>query len=143
MEVAARENAMADTGLHDLQSMIQKIARNEKIEESKELAGDIQDSLTKRLQQINHTEKNRGVKKAPFVVLIGANMPSVLAEISFLSNPNDEKMLRRPDQRQRIAEGLFKGVTSYLDSMNSLSYNQQKPLAPRQGSALDSAGNQK
>ncbi len=143
MEVAARENALADTGLHDLQNMIQKIARNEKIEESKELAGDIQDSLTKRLQQINSTEKNRGVKKAPFVVLIGANMPSVLAEISFLSNANDEKMLKKADQRQRIAEGLYKGVTSYLDNLNSLSYNLQKPLSSRQESPLDSAGNPK
>ncbi len=144
MEVAARENAMADTGLHDLQNMIQKIARNEKIEESKELAGDIQDSLTKRLQQVNRLERNRGVKKAPFVVLIGANMPSVLAEISFLSNATDEKMLRSAAQRQRIAEGLFKGVTSYLDSLNSLSYNQQKPLSsPQDSYPLDSVGNPK
>ncbi len=143
MEVAARENALADTGIHDLQNMIQKIARNEKIEESKELAGDIQDSLTKRLQQINNSEKNRGVKKAPFVVLIGANMPSVLAEISFLSNANDEKMLKKADQRQRIAEGLYKGVTSYLDNLNSLSYNLQKPMSSRQGSPLDSSGNPK
>jgi N-acetylmuramoyl-L-alanine amidase len=143
MEVAARENALADTGLHDLQNMIQKIARNEKIEESKELAGDIQDSLTKRLQQVNNSEKNRGVKKAPFVVLIGANMPSVLAEISFLSNSNDEKMLKKADQRQRIAEGLFKGVTSYLDNLNSLSYNLQKPMPARPESPLESAGNPK
>jgi N-acetylmuramoyl-L-alanine amidase len=143
MEVAARENALADTGLHDLQNMIQKIARNEKIEESKELAGDIQDSLTKRLQQVNNSEKNRGVKKAPFVVLIGANMPSVLAEISFLSNSNDEKMLKKADQRQRIAEGLFKGVTSYLDNLNSLSYNLQKPMSSRPESPLDSSGNPK
>ncbi len=143
MEVAARENALADTGLHDLQNMIQKIAQNEKIEESKELAGDIQDSLSKRLQQVNRTERNRGVKKAPFVVLIGANMPSVLAEISFLSNATDEKVLRKPDQRQRIAEGIYKGVTSYLDSLNSLSYNQQKPLAARPGAPLESGGNPK
>jgi len=143
MEVAARENALADTGLHDLQNMIQKIARNEKIEESKELAGDIQDSLTKRLQQVNNSEKNRGVKKAPFVVLIGANMPSVLAEISFLSNSNDEKMLKKADQRQRIAEGLYKGVTSYLDNLNSLSYNLQKPMPSRPESPLDSSGNPK
>jgi len=143
MEVAARENATADTGLHDLEPMIQKIARNEKIEESKELAGDIQDSLSKRLEQVSHTERNRGVKKAPFVVLIGANMPSVLAEISFLSNATDEKALRKPDQRQRIAEGLYKGVSSYLDSLNSLSYNQQKPLAQRPAAELESGGNPK
>ena len=70
--------------------------------------------------------RNRGVKKAPFVVLIGANMPSVLSEISFISNPNDERLLRKTDQRQRIADGLYHGIASYLDSLNSLSYNKQK-----------------
>ena len=73
MEVAARENALSQESLHDLQTLIQKIARNEKIEESKELASDIQDSLTHRMQLVSQSERNRGVKKAPFVVLIGAN----------------------------------------------------------------------
>ena len=66
------------------------------------------------------------MKKAPFVVLIGANMPSVLSEISFVSNPSDEKLLRKPDQRQRIADGLYRGITTYLDNLNSLSINKQK-----------------
>jgi len=143
MDVAARENSQSQEGIHDLQNMIQKIARNEKIEESREFAGDIQDSLTKRLQQISHSERDRGVKKAPFVVLIGANMPSVLAEISFLSNPFDEKMLKKPEQRERIAEGLFRGMSSYLENLNSLSYNQPRPLASRIPPTLESGGNQK
>jgi N-acetylmuramoyl-L-alanine amidase len=143
MDVAARENAQSQEGIHDLQNMIQKIARNEKVEESRELAGDIQDSLTKRLQQISRSERDRGVKKAPFVVLIGANMPSVLAEISFLSNPSDEKMLKKPDQRERIAEGLYRGMSSYLENLNSLSYNQPRALASHVPAPLDSAGNQK
>jgi N-acetylmuramoyl-L-alanine amidase len=126
MEVAARENALSQESLHDLQDLIKKIARNEKIEESKELATDIQDALSQRLQLVSHGEKNRGVKKAPFVVLIGANMPSVLSEISFISNPNDERLLRRADQRQRIAEGLYRGITNYLGSLNSLSFDKSK-----------------
>jgi N-acetylmuramoyl-L-alanine amidase len=126
MEVASRENANSQESLHDLQDLIQKIARNEKIEESKELASDIQDTLTARMQLVSHGERNRGVKKAPFVVLIGANMPSVLSEISFVSNPGDEKLLRKPDQRQRIADGLYRGVATYLDNLNSLTYNKQK-----------------
>jgi N-acetylmuramoyl-L-alanine amidase len=126
MEVAARENANSQESLHDLQDLIRKIARNDKIEESKELASDIQSSLTQRLQLVSHNERNRGVKKAPFVVLIGANMPSVLSEISFVSNPNDERLLRKPDQRQRIADGLYRGIALYLDSLNSLSYDKQK-----------------
>jgi N-acetylmuramoyl-L-alanine amidase len=140
LDVAARENALSQSGLHDLQDMIKKIARNEKVEESKELADDIQGSLTKRLQQVSRSERDRGVKRAPFVVLIGANMPSILSEISFLSNPADEKMLKKPEQRQRIAEGLYHGMSDYLESLNSLSYNEQRPT-PHTAAALESAGN--
>ena len=78
------------------------------------------------MQLVSQSERNRGVKKAPFIVLIGANMPSVLSEISFVSNPSDERLLRKTDQRQRIADGLYRGITTYLESLNSLSYNKQK-----------------
>jgi N-acetylmuramoyl-L-alanine amidase len=129
MEVAARENAESQESMHDLQDLIKKIARNDKIEESKDLAEDIQESLAGRLQLVSRRERNRGVKKAPFVVLIGANMPSVLAEISFLSNPYDENLLRRASQRQRIADGLYRGIASYLASLNSLSPNKAKLIS--------------
>ena len=145
MEVAARENALSQGSLHDLEDIIQKIARNEKIEESKDLASDIQDSLTQRLQLISESERDRGVKKAPFVVLIGANMPSILSEISFVSNPNDERLLRKPEQRQRIADGLYRGITTYLDSMNSLSLDKRKLVSDNHADAgtVASTGNQK
>ncbi|HEV1994177.1 MAG TPA: N-acetylmuramoyl-L-alanine amidase [Candidatus Acidoferrum sp.] len=123
MEVAARENATAQGGVHELQDLVMKIARTEKIDESKELAEDIQDSLAKRIQKSSKPVKNRGVRKAPFVVLIGADMPSILTEISFLSNPADEQMLKKPEQRQKVAEGLYQGVASYLESMNSVTMN--------------------
>jgi N-acetylmuramoyl-L-alanine amidase len=123
MEVAARENATAQQGVHDLQDLVKKIAQTEKIEESRELAVDIQDSLSKRIQKSANPMKNRGVRKAPFVVLIGADMPSILTEISFLSNPADEKLLKQPEQRQKVAEGLYQGVVSYLESMNSVTMN--------------------
>src|SRR5438874_897902 len=112
MEVAARENATAQEGVHDLENLVKKIAQTEKIDESKEFAEDIQDSLAKRIQKNGKNVKNRGVRKAPFVVLIGADMPSILTEISFLSNPADEKLLKQPEQRQRVAEGLFQGISS-------------------------------
>jgi N-acetylmuramoyl-L-alanine amidase len=123
MEVAARENASSDQGIHDLEDMVKKIARNEKIDESKEFAEDIQDSLAKRMQKASKSVKDRGVRKAPFVVLIGADMPSILTEISFLSNPADEKLLKQPEYRQRVAEGLYQGVASYLQSLNSMTLN--------------------
>ena len=135
MEVAARENASSDQGVHDLQDLVTKIARNEKIDESKEFAEDIQDSLAKRMQKSSRTVKNRGVKKAPFVVLIGADMPSILSEISFLSNPSDEKLLKQPEYRQRVAEGLYQGIASYLQSMNSVTVN----LPPKNGAATSAA----
>ena len=132
MEVAARENATAQEGVHDLESLVKKIAQTEKIDESKEFAQDIQDSLAKRIQKNAKNFKNRGVRKAPFVVLIGADMPSILTEISFLSNPPDEKLLKQPDQRQRVAEGLFQGISSYLQNMNSMTVNLPGKKGPGQ-----------
>jgi N-acetylmuramoyl-L-alanine amidase len=130
MEVAARENAAAQEGVHDLQDLVKRIARTEKIDESREFAQDIQDSLAKRIKS-SKPMKNRGVRKAPFVVLIGADMPSILTEISFLSNPADEQLLKKPEQRQKVAEGLYQGVVSYLQSMNSVTVNL--PAKPNVG----------
>jgi N-acetylmuramoyl-L-alanine amidase len=123
MEVAARENAVSQEGIHDLQDIVTKIARTEKIDESKEFAEDVQESLSKRIQKTAKPVRDRGVRKAPFVVLIGADMPSILTEISFLSNPADEKLLKKPEHRQQIAEGVFQGVSSYLQSLNSVAMN--------------------
>jgi N-acetylmuramoyl-L-alanine amidase len=143
MAVAARENATAQSSVHDLESLVQRIARNEKIEESRELASDIQDSLAERLERVNKNIRNRGVRKAPFVVLIGANMPSVLAEISFISNPSDEVALAKPDGREHVAEGLYKGIQAYLQSTNSLASNQTKQLPNGSSSGLAHSGNQR
>jgi N-acetylmuramoyl-L-alanine amidase len=123
MEVAARENATAQESIHDLEDIVKKIARSEKIDESREFAADIQESLAKRIQKLNKTVKDRGVRKAPFVVLVGAGMPSILTEISFLSNPADEQLLKKPEHRQRVAEGLYQGMANYLQSLNSMTMN--------------------
>src|SRR5438876_753907 len=136
MEVAARENATAQEGVHELESLVKRIAQTEKIDESKEFAEDIQESLSDRIQKTSKSVRNRGVRKAPFVVLIGADMPSILTEISFLSNPADEQLLKKPEQRQKVAEGLYQGVASYLESMNSVTMNlPAKPGAVRPASA--------
>ena len=129
MEVAARENASSQQGIHELEDMVKQIARTEKIDESKEFAQDVQGSLTLRMQKSAKTVKNRGVRKAPFVVLIGADMPSILTEISFLSNAADEQLLKKPDHRQKVAEGIYQGVASYLQSLNSVTVNLP-PRAP-------------
>jgi N-acetylmuramoyl-L-alanine amidase len=101
----------------------------------------IQDSLSKRMENLNRGDRNRGVRKAPFVVLIGADMPSVLAEISFLSNPSDEKWLKAPENRQRVADGLYRGIETYLQSTNSLTSNQAQSVPDKFPGKVARAGN--
>jgi N-acetylmuramoyl-L-alanine amidase len=120
LEVAARENAVSEKSIHELQDLVKKIALKEKIGESREFAMDVQRSLYAGLSAKNPTLRNRGVKKAPFVVLIGANMPSILAEISFVSNPDDAKKLKTSEYRQRIADSLYKGVARYVNSLSGV-----------------------
>jgi N-acetylmuramoyl-L-alanine amidase len=120
LEVAARENAASDKSIHELQDLVKKIALKEKIEESREFASDIQQSLHTGLAAKAPGMRDRGVKKAPFVVLIGANMPSILAEISFISNPGDERRLKNSDYRQRIAESLFRGISHYVNGLGGV-----------------------
>lgn len=118
LDVAARENASSQKSIFELQDIIHKITLHEKLDESREFAGRIQTALFTFSSRNIAGQKNRGVKKAPFVVLIGANMPSVLAEIGFLSNPREEVLLKKPDYRQKLAESLYRGVSKYADSLS-------------------------
>jgi N-acetylmuramoyl-L-alanine amidase len=126
LEVAARENAVSEKSIHELQDLVKKIALKEKIGESREFAMDVQRSLYSGLSAKNPALRNRGVKKAPFVVLIGANMPSILAEISFVSNPDDAKKLKTDQYRQRIADSLYKGVARYVNSLSGVKVASKK-----------------
>jgi N-acetylmuramoyl-L-alanine amidase len=118
LDVAARENAGSRKSIHDLSDIIEKITLNEKASESQEFAAKIQSSLQAFAIKSNATARNRGVKKAPFVVLVGTTMPAVLAEIGFISNPKDEALLKRPEHRQRLAEALYKGISRYADTLS-------------------------
>jgi N-acetylmuramoyl-L-alanine amidase len=120
LEVAARENAVSEKSVHELQDLVKKIALKDKIDESREFASDVQDSLFGGLALSNSGLRNRGVKKAPFIVLIGANMPSILAEISFVSNPTDERKLGTAEHRERIAESLYRGVSKYAGGLSGV-----------------------
>ncbi len=120
LEVAARENAVSQKSIHELQDLVKKIALKDKIDESREFAGDVQASLYGGLALNNAGIRNRGIKKAPFIVLIGANMPSILAEISFVSNPTDERKLGTSEHRQRIAESLYRGVSKYASGLSGV-----------------------
>jgi N-acetylmuramoyl-L-alanine amidase len=118
-EVAARENATTFRNVSDLQDLIRKIAQAEKTTESREFAGIVQRNLYGGARQLFPTARNRGVRTAPFVVLIGANMPSALAEVAFISNPRDEKLLKQDDNRQRIVKALFAGIEGYMKTLGS------------------------
>ena len=133
LEVAARENAVSEKSIHELQDLVKKIALKEKIEESKEFAGDVQHSLYTGLAAKSKGLRDRGVKKAPFIVLIGANMPSILAEISFVSNPGDEKKLQTPDYRQKIAESLYRGISKYVSGLSGVKVATKLPAKDKDG----------
>jgi N-acetylmuramoyl-L-alanine amidase len=120
LDVAARENAVSEKSIYELQDLVKKIAMKEKIEESREFAGDVQESLHSGLAAKSPAIRDRGVKKAPFIVLIGANMPSILAEISFVSNPTDEHRLETSEYRQRIAESLYRGIAKYVNGLSGV-----------------------
>ncbi len=120
MKVAARENAVSTESVHDLSGLVKKIALQDKIDESRELAADVDQSLYAGQRHGNPGLKNRGVKKAPFVVLIGANMPSILAEIGFVTNPRTAAELETPQYRERVAESLYRGIARYAEGVNGV-----------------------
>jgi N-acetylmuramoyl-L-alanine amidase len=125
LEVAARENAGSQQTIFELQDLLEKIALKDKVEESREFASRIQSSLFSVSVKNDSHARDRGVKKAPFVVLIGASMPSVLAEIGFISNAHDEDIMRRPEYRQRLAEALYKGLASYAGTLSHFQVAQR------------------
>jgi N-acetylmuramoyl-L-alanine amidase len=118
MEVAARENASSERSVFELKELLQKIALKDKVDESRDFASKVQASLFSLASRNAPVQRNRGIKKAPFIVLIGTQMPSVLAEIGFVSNPKEEALLKTPMHRQKIAEALLKGIEGYISTLS-------------------------
>ncbi len=119
LEVASRENAGSQRNIRELEDLLRKIALGDYNRESRDLAHTIQDKLQGTMREFRPAWKNRGVKKAPFIVLINSEMPSVLTEIGFISNPADEKYLKKEPAREQIAEALYKGIEEYLRAIGS------------------------
>jgi N-acetylmuramoyl-L-alanine amidase len=115
--VAARENSSHVGEMHKLPDIIRAITLNNKLDESRDFAGMVQEALVTRLRRSNASLTDRGVKKAPFVVLIGAEMPSVLAEVSFMTNKKDLQLLKSTTYKERIAEALHAAVMRYRRSL--------------------------
>ena len=111
--VAARENAASRDGMHDLPKLVQSITLRNKLDESRDLAEMVQRHLVRAVRELHPDAQDLGVKQAPFVVLIGANMPSVLAEISFLTNQEDAAFLATDAYRNKIADALLQSILEY------------------------------
>ncbi len=117
--VAARENSASGQTMHRLPDIVRAITLNNKIDESRDFADAVQKSMVRTLSTRNRELQDRGVKQAPFVVLIGAGMPSVLAEISFVSHRQEGQMLKTSAYRQQIAEALYDAIVKYQKSLKS------------------------
>ena len=126
LDVAARENASVQNSVYDLKDLVQNIAQHDKIEESREFAQSVQSSLQTFETKYSASAKDRGIRKAPFVVLIGAQMPSVLAEIGFLSNGHEEALLNKLDHRQKLAEALYRGLSRYAQTLSHFELTQRE-----------------
>ncbi len=120
MATAARENAMSTKKLSELKTEVEKILealdRDNKLEDSLQLAHAVQGSLVDTMRPAQPRIVNLGVKRAFFYVLMNTKMPSILAEVGFISNPEEEKLLRKEAYRQKIAEALYQGVKRFIDA---------------------------
>jgi N-acetylmuramoyl-L-alanine amidase/TolA-binding protein len=119
MRVAALENATSTHSISEMQDILSGILQNTKIAESSLLAEFIQNSMIKGLRQAKYTVKDLGVKQAPFYVLIGAQMPAVLAEIAFISNAEEAKRLQDERYLQVIAEQIAAGLIAYIEHLKT------------------------
>jgi N-acetylmuramoyl-L-alanine amidase len=118
MRVAALENATSSRSMSEMQGILSDLMKNTKIDESSLLAEFIQTSMADGLRQ--YKSKNLGVKKAPFYVLIGAQMPAALAEISFISNKDEAALLKNDQYLQAIAKQIAVGVVAYIEQRRTM-----------------------
>ena len=115
IRVAAIENATSTKNISDLQNILYDLVQNAKINESSRLAGHVQGSMIKHLKRLRYSRINdKGVKQAPFYVLLGAQMPAVLVETSFISNPRECKRLVNPKYQERLCEAIVDGIKQYI-----------------------------
>ncbi|MDJ0986342.1 MAG: N-acetylmuramoyl-L-alanine amidase [Desulfobacterales bacterium] len=133
IRVAAMENATSTKNISDLQKILFDLMQNAKINESSRLASFVQTSMVGHLRNKRYTRvKSKGVKQAPFYVLLGAQMPSILVETAFISNPRECKRLVNPKYQDRIAEGIVKGIRNYIKATSPTAFQKQShQIQPR------------
>jgi len=117
MNVAARENATSTKNISDLQMILNDLMLNTKINESSRLAEFVHRSLVRELRKKYKRVENRGVRQAPFYVLIGAEMPAILVEIGYITNSIENRRLKSASYLENTASGIVKGIDSYIKDM--------------------------
>lgn len=125
--VAARENATSAKNISDLDTILKDLMHNAKVSESTRLASYVQLATHKRLKSKYRSVRNKGVKKAPFYVLLGADMPSILVETAFISNPRECERLKSSAYQEHLCQGIVDGIKYYIEETN--------PMALRNGRA--------
>jgi N-acetylmuramoyl-L-alanine amidase len=134
IRVAAIENATSTKNISDLQTILSDLMQNAKINESSRLAGYVQSSMVRHLKKKRYTRiKDKGVKQAPFYVLLGAQMPAILVETSFISNPRECKRLVTPRYQERLCEAIINGIRSYIKATSPTAALQESPNAGNTG----------
>jgi N-acetylmuramoyl-L-alanine amidase len=128
IRVAAIENATSTKNISDLQNILYDLVQNAKINESSRLAGHVQGSMVNHLKNQRYSRiKDKGVKQAPFYVLLGAQMPAVLVETSFISNPRECKRLINPKYQERLCEAIVRGIKQYIKETTPTAYLKPPP----------------
>ena len=121
LAVAARENATTNISRSDMEGVLKQYLLSAKVEESERFANYVQSSIIKEISKNHSPVKNKGVKKAPFIVLIGADIPSILVETAFLTNPMEEKRMKSKDYIDDLADGIFYGIKQYSTEVQTAS----------------------
>ncbi len=124
-DVASRENASSQRNIQELEDLLHQITQGDYNAESRDLAHVVQKNLFSGIRKHRSGFRNRGVKTAPFIVLIGAKMPSILTEIGFLSNPSEEKFLKSKKGRKQVVESLYTGIEKYFRALGSIPLNER------------------
>lgn len=123
IRVAARENATSTKNISDLQTILNDLMQNAKIHESSRLASHVQESICENLGSKFDLIKNKGVKQAPFYVLLGAQMPAILVETSFISNKRECERLNDPTYQDLLCGAIVKGIKNYIKEINPSAFN--------------------
>ena len=133
IRVAAMENATSTKNISDLQTILMDLMQNAKINESSRLASHVQTQMVGHLKKKYSSIRDKGVKQAPFYVLLGAQMPAILVETSFISNPRECKRLMDPTYQDRLSDGIVLGIENYIKATSPTAFQKTPTASDRDG----------